>query len=357
VSFANYDYLGVSGEPKVLAAAEAAMKTLGVGALASRAIGGERRMHRLFEKDLACFLGVGDVLTIVSGYLANSTTIAHLMDSRDAIVIDDLSHSSLFAGTKGSPATTLTFRHGDMRHLESLLKAEREKYKNVLIIAEGLYSMDGDIVDLPALVSVKQRFEAWLMIDEAHSIGVLGRTGRGICEHWGVNPERVDLIIGTLSKTFASCGGFIAGQGSVIEWLRYTLPGFVYSVGLSPVITAAAHEALRILERDPSRLDGLRHNSSLFLDLARGADLDVGKCVGIAIIPVILKSNEEAMSVSDAMLERGFFVPPIIATGVPKEMPRLRFFISAAHQPEEIRQAVHNLADILSNYRAVSTKG
>ncbi len=220
-------------------------QTLGVGALASRLVGGERSTHQLLEEEIASFLGTETALALVSGYLTNLTTITHLMAGRDALFIDELSHNSIVSAAKSSGAEVIVFRHNDLDHLDELLANNRENYRNVLVVVEALYSMDGDIIDLARIVEIKERHQAWLLVDEAHSLGVLGATGRGICEHTGVDPNRVDLIIGTMSKTLASCGGFIAGRRSITEWMRYTLPGFVYSVGLSPVITAAARTALR----------------------------------------------------------------------------------------------------------------
>ncbi len=186
-------------------------------------------MHHLLEEGLAKFLGADAALTLVSGYLANVTTIAHLLGSRDALFIDELSHNSIVSGAKSAVAETIVFRHNDLDHLAFLLSERRDSYRNVLIVVESLYSMDGDVADLNRLVEIKEAHNAWLLIDEAHSLGVLGDEGRGLCEYCGVDPQRVDLMIGTLSKALASCGGFIAGKAAVIEWLRYTLPGFVYS--------------------------------------------------------------------------------------------------------------------------------
>ncbi len=228
-SFANYDYLGLSAHPEVKLAASDALAKFGVGALASRLVGGERSTHHLLEEGLAKFLGAEAALTLVSGYLANVTTIAHLLGSRDALFIDELSHNSIVSGAKSAVAETIVFRHNDLDHLAFLLNERRESYRNALIVVESLYSMDGDIADLNRLVELKEANNAWLLIDEAHSLGVLGDEGRGLCEYCGVDPRRVDLMIGTLSKALASCGGFIAGKAAVIEWLRYTLPGFVYS--------------------------------------------------------------------------------------------------------------------------------
>jgi 8-amino-7-oxononanoate synthase len=356
VSFANYDYLGISTHPAVKAAAGAALESLGVGALASRLVGGERSTHHAFEESLAQFLGVESVLTLVSGYLTNVTTISHVMNTHDAIFLDELSHNSIICGAKGTSATTVVFRHNDLDHLEALLRERRGTYRHVLIVVEALYSMDGDIVDLPRLVEIKERHKAWLLVDEAHSVGVLGQDGRGLCEYAGVDPAQIDLTIGTLSKTLASCGGFIGGKAPVIEWLRYTLPGFVFSVGLSPVIVAAASAALQVVKKEPWRIERLRQNAELFVELAREAGLDTGPAIGRGVVPILFADSHETLAASRHLMEHGYYVPPIIQIGVPKNQPRLRFFLSAAHKNEDIRNVIHLLARCPTQ-ASVSTQG
>ncbi|MCI0600318.1 MAG: aminotransferase class I/II-fold pyridoxal phosphate-dependent enzyme [Beijerinckiaceae bacterium] len=344
VSFANYDYLGLASHPMVKSAASAALQKLGIGALASRLVGGERSTHRDLEASLAKFLGVESALTLVSGYLTNVTTISHILGSHDALFIDELSHNSIVSGAKATAAETIIFRHNDLDHLDFLLRERRCNYRNVLIVAEGLYSMDGDIADLVRLVDLKERRKAWLLLDEAHSIGVLGNEGRGLWEHAGVDPEQIDLIVGTLSKTLASCGGFVAGKEEVIVWLRYTLPGFVYSVGLSPVISAAAETALDLMQRETWRIERLRQNAELFVTLAHDAGLDTGPAIGRGVVPVLFSDSFETLAASSQLLNHGFYVPPIIQIGVPKDQPRLRFFISTLHTDAEIRGVTDLLA-------------
>ena len=340
VSFANYDYLGLAAHPAVKAAASSALNTLGIGALGSRLVGGERSSHRSLEIALAEFLGVEEVLTLVSGYLTNVTTISHILGTHDALLIDELSHNSIVSGAKGTAAKTVIFRHNDLDHLDYLLRSTRGNYRNALIVAEGLYSMDGDVADLGRLVGLKERHGAWLLIDEAHSIGVLGQNGRGLWEHTGIDPERIDLIIGTLSKTLGSCGGFVAAKQAVIKWLRYTLPGFVYSVGLSPVISAAAEMALHLMQQETWRIERLRRNAELFVELAQEAGLDTGPAIGRGVIPILFSDSFDTLAASSHLLEHGYYVPPIIQIGVPKDQPRLRFFISALHSEAEIKGVI-----------------
>jgi 8-amino-7-oxononanoate synthase len=352
VSFANYDYLGLSDHPAVKTAAADALTTTGLGALASRLVGGERNRHKDLETALAEFVGVEQVMTLVSGYLTNVTVISHITGSRDVVFLDELSHNSIISGCKSSPAEVIFFRHNDLDHLDSLLTEKRSQFKTALIVSESLFSMDGDIVDLPRLVALKKKHATWLLLDEAHSIGVLGAEGRGLCEYTGVDPNEIDLIIGTLSKSFASCGGFVCAKAAVIRWFRYTLPGFVYSVGLSPVVSAAALAALQLAQAEPWRIARLRHNSELFVDLARQCGLDTGPAIGRGVVPVLFRDSYATLAASQYLAAHGFYVPPIIQVGVPRDQPRLRFFISSTHTEEDIRAVMGCLADFQSMDRA-----
>ncbi|MFO1101555.1 MAG: aminotransferase class I/II-fold pyridoxal phosphate-dependent enzyme [Methylocystis sp.] len=347
VSFANYDYLGLANHPRIREEAKREIDGLGVGALASRLVGGERTTHRPFEAEIAQFLGMESALTLVSGYLSNVTTIAWLMSGkRDAIFIDELAHNSIVAGAEGAQAQVVKFRHNDFDHLDHLLARHREEYRNVLVVVEGVYSMDGDTADLPRLLAIKEKNHVWLLVDEAHSLGVLGETGRGLAEHQGVDPARIDLIVGTMSKTLASCGGYVCGKKQVIDWFRYTLPGFVYSVGLSPVILAAARTALRLMQEETWRIAKLASNAELFRTVAHEAGFSTGPAIGRGVVPILFASDIETMWASQHLLENGYYVPPVVRIGVPKDGPRLRFFFSANHNEAEIRGVIQTLRDM-----------
>ncbi len=340
VSLAHYDYLGLSRHPEVLRAAHDAVETFGSGAGASRLVGGERSTHRALERSLAEFLGVGDVLAMISGYLTNVTLINHLLGPRDLVLIDELAHNSIVLGAKSGKFECETFRHNDLDHLEERLAAVRGEYRHVLVVVEGLYSMDGDIPDLPRLIDIKSRHDSWLLVDEAHSYGVLGANGRGICEHFGVDPAEIELSVGTLSKSFVSSGGFICAAEDVIAWLRFTLPGFVYSVGLAPATVATAQAALNVLRAEPDRVGRLKQKSRLFLDAARTAGLNPGDAIGEAVVPLMFETPLQTMMVSQVLLEHGIYAPPIVQVGVPKDQPRIRFFFSAEHREQDILRAV-----------------
>lgn len=346
VSFANYDYLGLADDPRVKQAACEAIMSIGVGASASRLVGGERRIHGEMERDMARFLGVEDTLAMVSGYMANLSLVGHLMTKRDLILVDELSHNSIMVGTEISRAEIVEFAHNSLAALDRILAERRHEFERVLVIVEGLYSMDGDIPHLPGLLELRQKHHFWLAIDEAHSIGVLGPTGAGLTEYFGVDPNEIDFIIGTLSKSFVSAGGFIAGRKVVLDWLRYTLPGFVYSVGLPPMIAATVRTCLDIIHDEPWRLKKLHENSQHFVATARRHGLDVGDAAGAGVVPVLFDDLQHCMQVSYMLLEAGYYAPPIVQVGVPRDKPRIRCFISAAHTSDQIEGMLACLAEI-----------
>ncbi len=343
LSLAHYDYLGLMHHPDTKEAAKAAIDANGTGVGASRLVGGERLGHQAFEKDLADFLRVGGVLTMISGYLTNVSVIGLIMHHKDLVIVDELAHNSIMVGAQGVKSDVVSYTHNDLDDLDRILAERRADYSRVLICTEGLFSMDGDITDLPKLLEIKERHDAWLLLDEAHSYGVLGATGRGLCEHFDVDPERIDMCIGTLSKSFASAGGFLAGNKKIVEWLRYGLAGFIYSVGLQPATVASSHEALRIMRREPERVVRLRRNSKMFLRKAKDAGLNTGTAIGEAVVPVMFDSPMECVRVAKELMDQGIYAPPVIQIGIPKDLPRIRFFLSASHSEADIDRVINAL--------------
>lgn len=340
INFASYDYLGLAQHPAVSAAAKVAIDHYGMSVSASRIVAGERPVHRELEEALASFYQTEDALVFVSGHATNVSTISALMNHGDLIVQDELIHNSAHVGAKLSGATCKSFRHNDMASLEKILEENRASHRQALIVVEGLYSMDGDFPELPRLVELKKRYGAWLMIDEAHSLGVLGATGKGIAEHFGVPMTEVDIWMGTLSKTLGTCGGYIAGKRELIEILKFQAAGFVYSVGMPPALAAGAFAALRILEAEPERVKRLQHNSMLFLEEARKAGLNTATSEGYAVVPVIVGDSLKAVKLTENLLERGVNALPIIFPAVPMKLARVRFFITADHTDEQIKKTV-----------------
>lgn len=276
LNFANYNYLGFAGDPDISARAKAAIDRYGTSASASRMVAGERPVQRALERALASFYETDDCVAFVSGHATNVTVIGALFGPGDLIVHDALAHNSIVQGAQLSGAKRLSFAHNDWQALDALLARVRGEYRHVLIAIEGLYSMDGDFPDLQRFVEIKARHGAFLLVDEAHSLGVLGATGRGIREQCGVPSDSVDLWMGTLSKTLAGCGGYIAGCQPLIDMLRHLAPGFLYSVGLAPVLAETALAALERLQAEPERVAQLQARGRQFLNEARAAGLNTG---------------------------------------------------------------------------------
>lgn len=348
INYCSYDYLGLSGHPKVCEAVREAIKNYGTSVSASRIVSGERPLYGELEGKIAGIIGTEDCIVYTGGHATNVTTIGHLFGENDLIIHDELIHNSALEGCKLSGATRLSFPHNSWETLNKMLE-QRHNYKKVLIILEGTYSMDGDIPNLPKFIEIKKRYKTFLMVDEAHSIGVLGQYGRGIGEYFGINPADVDLWMGTLSKSFASCGGYIAGCKALIQYLKYTAPGFVYSVGMSPPNAAAALAAIKLLEAEPERLTYLHRRSQLFLELAKQQGLNTGASQGTPIVPIIIGNSAKCIRLSQALFEQGINVRPIIYPAVSEKAARLRFFIASTHTEEQIRFTVSLIAKNLAS--------
>jgi 8-amino-7-oxononanoate synthase len=347
LNFASYNYLGLSGHPAVNAAAKQAIDTYGTSVSASRAVSGERPVHRALEREIANIYGTDDAVVFVSGHATNVSTIGHLFGPRDLVLHDELVHNSVLQGIQISGAKRLPFPHNDWLALDALLSHQRRQFERTLIVVEGLYSMDGDYPDLPRFVEIKRKHRAFLMVDEAHSFGVMGRNGFGIREHFDLPASAADIWMGTLSKSLAGCGGFIAGELALVEHLKFLAPGFLYSVGMSPPVAAAALAALQRLRAEPERVMALQQNGRRFLEAARAAGINTGSCIGLAVIPAIVGSSVKAARLSAALLERGINVQPILHPAVPEKSARLRFFISSEHRAEDIEHAVKTLSELM----------
>ncbi|MER6483200.1 aminotransferase class I/II-fold pyridoxal phosphate-dependent enzyme [Streptomyces virginiae] len=345
LSFGSYNYLGISGHPAVNEAVHRAVERYGTSVSASRVLSGERELTVRLERALADFLGVDDCLTLVSGHATNVTAIGHLVGAGDLVLHDALAHDSILQGCALSGAARRPFAHNDADALEHLLRLNRSRFCRVLIVVEGAYSMDGDLADLPAVIELKKRYGALLMVDEAHSIGTVGEHGRGVGEFFGVDRSDVDLWMGTLSKSFASCGGYLGGSARTVRWLRHTLPGFVYSVGLTPANAAAALAATELIVAEPERVRALRRNAALFLGLAAAAGLATGSSADTPIVPVLLGDSARTLHVADRLFAHGVIADPIFHPAVEEGLSRLRFFLTCEHREDDIRRAVAAVAE------------
>ena len=345
INFASYNYIGLNGHPRISDAAKAAIDRYGTTVSASRPVSGERPLHRELEQALARLHGCEDCVALVGGHSTNVTVVGHLLGRNDLIVHDALIHNSIAQGAALSGARRAPFPHLDHVAADRLLGDLRPRYDRALLVIEGHYSMDGDVPDLPRFIAVARRHRAWLMVDEAHALGVLGPRGFGTADRFGVDPGEVDIWMGTLSKSLVSCGGYIAGKKELIDYLKHSAPGFVFSVGMAPAAAAAALAAVELLQSEPERVRRLNDRGALFLRLAREGGLDIGGSIGASIVPVITGSSIGAGRLAQAMFQRGINVQPILYPAVPERAARLRFFLTATHTEEQIRDGVRILLE------------
>jgi len=319
-------------------------------------VAGETLLHAELEREIASFLGVEESLLFVSGHAANVSTISTVVGDGDLVIHDEFVHNSAVLGTRLSEAAVRIFPHNNLEALENILHATRTKYRNVLVIVEGLYSTEGDVPDLARLIEMKQRFGAWLMVDDAHGLGILGATGRGCAEHCRIDPKSVDIWMGTLSKTLASCGGFIAGSSALVDVLRYAAPGFVYSVGLPPALTATALAALRVMKAEPERVERLRCNGRFFLQEAASAGLNTGNSGGLGMLPIIAGDVIATVKLWHKVFDRGINPSLIVYPGVPLKGGRLRFFLTSEHSEDQIRLAISTTSACLRGDRVPAAR-
>lgn len=343
LNFASYNYLGYAGDPRVIQAACDAACHYGTSVSASRVVAGERPIHAELERALANAYQSEDAVAFVSGHATNVSTLGYLLGPRDLILHDEYIHNSSLVGAELSGAKRMPFRHNDPAALDALLTQHRHQFERVLVVIEGLYSMDGDIPDLPSFIAIKAQHQAWLMVDEAHSFGVIGKTGFGLREHFNLRSQDVDIWMGTLSKTLSGCGGYIAGCRELVDTLRHFAPGFLYSVGMPAQVAAPACKVLALMASESERVTRLQAISAYFLESAKALGLDTGHSIGSAVVPVIVGSSPVAAQLSHALLEQGINVQPILYPAVPEKSARLRFFLSCDHSQDDVDRTLQRL--------------
>jgi 8-amino-7-oxononanoate synthase len=349
IDFSSFDYLRLSSDPDVVKAAQLAIEKYGTSAGASRIVSGETPLHKELEETIAAWLGTENAIVFGHGHATNVYAISSIVGPNDLIVHDKYMHNSAVMGSKLSGATMVPFFHNDLQDLEKILEQKRLHYQRVLILVEGVYSMDGDVLsDLPKLIEIKERYKAWLFIDEAHSIGVLGQTGRGIGEHFGIDSNKVDIWMGTISKALGSSGGYIAGCKSLIGYLKHSSPGFLFTVGASPANVAAGLAAIRKVQTKPQLVAQLKDRAKFFLELAKQKGLNTGTSKDSGVIPIIVGDSDRAARLADAAYQRGISVFPIGYPAVEFNQARLRFFISPLHTEEQLKYTVETIAELLT---------
>jgi glycine C-acetyltransferase len=343
VMLASYSYLGLIGHPRIDAAAAKAVAEYGTGAGGVRLLTGTNDLHVALESRIAEFSRRNDSCVYSSGYVTNVAIITGLTGPGDLVLMDKLDHASIVDGALLSGAKWRTYRHNDMEHLEKLLAAARGAYSTVLVVADSVFSMDGDIMDLPTTKALCERYGARLMVDEAHSIGSLGATGHGIEEHFDMVGS-IDLKMGTLSKSIPSIGGYLAADGDVVDFLRHFSRPFIFSAALPPASTAAALEAFNVIEDEGWRVTELHRIQNLYTDGLKSQGwntMDSTTCV----VPVLVGDESTTMDLTRKLFDRGVFVCPIVHPAVPRGSDRLRTCLMATHTDEDVELVLNAFAD------------
>ncbi len=340
LNFGSYNYVGMSGRKEVMEAAKAAIDHYGTSASGSRLLAGEKVLYQELEKEIASWKHAEDALVLVGGHSTNVTLVGNFCGPKDLIVYDALAHNSVEQGCRLSRAVCKPFPHNDAAALDTILRLQRNKFEKVLIIIEGAYSMDGDIADVPAFVALKKKYGCFLMVDEAHSACVIGKTGGGVDEYFNLDSSDIDIKMGTLSKGLGACGGYLAGSRALIEYLRYNLPGFVFSVGIAPPLAAATLASIRLLRQNPEIMARMKNNIETFMQAAKARNLNTCLASHTAVIPILVGRDEDAFLLSNKLRENGVFVPPAVFPAVPKNKARLRFCVISEHKKEQIEKAL-----------------
>lgn len=336
--YASYSYLGLIGHPRINQAAKDAVDRYGTGTHGVRMLAGSLDLHKELEETIADFKGTEAAITYTSGYVTNLTVVSSILGRGGYVISDKLNHASIVDGCLMSGAKFLRFRHNDMEDLEDRL-SKIPNGATKLVVADAVFSMDGDIIDFPNIVRLCKKYGAWLMIDEAHSVGVLGKTGRGIEEHFGMEGT-VDIKMGTLSKTIPSVGGYIAGKKELIDFLSHASRAYIFSAALPPAQAAAANESFKVILDEPWRIEKLKANTDQFINGLKSRGFDTME-TSTAIVPVLCGEDDRAFALTRAAQHHDLFVLPVVSPAVPPGLARLRATVTAAHQEEEIEYAMN----------------
>lgn len=341
--FGSNAYTGLTGDQRIIDAGCAAMQKYGSGCAGSRFLNGTLDIHVQLEKELAEFVGKEETLCFATGFTVNSGVISQLVGKHDYVICDDRDHASIVDGRRLSFATQLKFKHNDMADLEKALqRCEPEAIK--LIVVDGVFSMEGDLCKLPEIIELKKKYNATVMVDEAHGIGVFGRQGRGVCDHFGLTKE-VDLIMGTFSKSLASIGGFIAADSTIINWLRHNVRTYIFSASCTPAATAAAREALHIIQQEPERLAALRDVTNYALKRFREEGFEIGDTES-PIIPLYVRDTEKTFKAVAMAFNEGVFINPVIPPACAPQDTLVRYALMANHTHEQVDESVEKLKKV-----------
>lgn len=341
--FGSNAYTGLTGDERVIRAAKEALDKYGSGCAGSRFLNGTLDLHVQLEKELATFVGKDETLCFPTGFSVNQGVLAMVVGRNDYILCDDRDHASIVDGRRLSFATQLRYKHNDMADLERLL--QKLPYDAVkLIVVDGVFSMEGDLANLPAIVELKRKYNCSIMVDEAHGLGVFGRQGRGVCDHFGLTHE-VDLIMGTFSKSLASIGGFIASDSDTINYLRHTCRTYIFSASDTPAATAAAREALRIIQAEPERIEHLWQVTRYALKRFKEEGFEIGETES-PIIPLYVRDIDKTFMVTKLAFDNGVFINPVIPPACAPQDTLVRFALMATHTEEQVERGVQALKKV-----------
>ena len=338
--FGSNSYLGLTNHPKIKEAAISAIRKYGTGCAGSRFLNGTLDIHVELENRLARFVGKEEAIIYSTGFQVNMGVISCLTGREDYLIWDELDHASIIEGRRLSFSNSLKFKHNDMASLEKALKSCKED-RVKLIVVDGVFSMEGDVANLPAIVELAKKYNASIYVDEAHGIGVFGRQGRGVCDHFGVTDD-IDLIMGTFSKSLASIGGFVAGDASVINWLRHNARSYIFQASNTPAATAAAREALHIIMNEPERQQRLWDITNYALKKFRDAGFEIGETES-PIIPLYVRDAEKTFIVTKMAFDEGIFINPVIPPACAPQDTLVRVALMATHTKEQVDYAVEKL--------------
>ena len=348
--FGSNAYTGLTNDERVIAAAQRALEKYGTGCAGSRFLNGTLDLHVQLEKELAEFENKDEVLCFSTGFAVNAGVIAMVVGRGDYIICDDRDHASIVDGRRLSFATQLHYKHNDMQDLERVLqKLPQEAIK--LIIVDGVFSMEGDLAKLPEIIELKKKYNCSVMVDEAHGLGVFGRQGRGVCDHFGATDD-VDLIMGTFSKSMASIGGFIAGDSDTINFLRHTCRTYIFSASNTPSATAAALEALHIIQAEPERQERLWTVTNYALKRFREEGFEIGETES-PIIPLYVRDIDKTFLVTKMAYEAGVFINPVIPPACAPQDTLVRFALMATHTEEQVERGVQALKKIFKEQAVI----
>ena len=348
--FGSNAYTGLTSDPRVIAAGIKALEKYGSGCAGSRFLNGTLDLHVQLEKELAEFEGKDEALCFSTGFSVNSGVVSCLTGRDDYVICDDRDHASIVDGRRLSFSTCLKYKHNDMEDLEKQLKKCRPEAVK-LIVVDGVFSMEGDLANLPEIIRLKHKYNATVMVDEAHGLGVFGKQGRGVCDHFGLRDE-VDLIMGTFSKSLASIGGFIASDKYIINWLRHNARTYIFSASDTPAATACAMEALHIIQNDPERIEHLWDVTNYALKLFRENGFEIGATES-PIIPLYVRDVDKTFLVTRRAFEEGVFINPVIPPACAPQDTLVRFALMATHTKEQVKTAVDKLLKVFKELEII----